>query len=257
MANRKTTNTKKISVKKSSAKVVDSSANIVPSRGKKTPVKATRKSAVLSVSQKVTTPEKNTSPRVNLKNPRLWVGVVVVVLAVLAYVYKGLFIAAMVNGQPISRFSVISQLEEQNGKQALDNLVVESLVNQEAKKRNIVISQAEVNSEVAKIEDQLKGQGTTLDSALAARGLTRNDLNNQIKLQDELNKMVGASVNVSDADIQKYIDQNQDSLPKDLSDSDLRNQVKQQLEQQALQTKTQAFVADLQKKASITYFVSY
>jgi|SRR5579872_2255922 len=246
MANRKTTPTKKASVKKLPAKTI-----------RKTQVMRAKKS-VPTVSQKVS-PEKTTpnTTRVNLKNPRLWVGVIVVVLAVLAYIYKGLFIAAMVNGQPISRLSVLSQLEQQNGKQALDNLVVESLVNQEAKKRNIVISQSEINSEVSKIEDQLKGQGTTLDSALAARGLSRNDLMSQIKLQDELSKMVGSSVKVSDADIQNYISQNQDSLPKNLSDADLHNQVQQQLEQQALQTQTQAFVANLQKKASITYFVNY
>lgn len=245
MANRKATNTKKTVTKKLPTKSV-----------KKTPVKAARKST--SISQKIVIPEKATATsRVNLKNPRLWVGVVVVVLAVLAYTYKGLFIAAMVNGQPVSRLSVISQLEQQSGKQALNNLVVETLVMQEAKKRNIVISQSEIDSEVKKIEDQLKGQGVTLDSALATRGLTRNDLINQIKLQNELNKMLGSSVSVSDSDVQKYIDQNQDSLPKDLSDADLKNQVRQQLMQQALQTKTQSFIADLQKKASITYFVSY
>ena len=191
------------------------------------------------------------------KNPRFWVGVVVVVLAILLYVYKGLFIAATVNGQPISRLSVISQLEQQGGKQELDTLIAENLVLQEAKKRNITIPQSQINAEIATIEAQLKGQGTTLDAALAARGMSRSDLVQQMEIQDLLNKMVGSSVTVTDAQIQSYIDQNKDSLPQGLSDADLKAQVKSQLEQQELQSKTQAFLANLQKNAKVTYFVNY
>lgn len=192
-----------------------------------------------------------------VKNPRLWVGVAVVVLAVLLYAYKGLFVAAMVNGQPVSRLSVISQLEKQGGKQALSNVITEDLVMQEAQKRHITVSQSDIDGQIKKIEDSLKGQGVTLDDALAARGLTRQDLVDQIKLQGLLDKMVGTNVKVTDDDVQAYIDKNQDSLPKDLSDDDLKKQVRQQLEQQQLQDKTQAFLSDLQKKASIQYFVSY
>ena len=192
-----------------------------------------------------------------VRNPRLWVGAAVVVLAVLVYVFKGLFIAATVNGQPIARLSVVSQLEKQNGKQALDNLIVQSLVMQEASKKHITVSQADVDGQIKKIDDQLKTQGVTLADALASRGMTQSDLVEQIKLQEVLNKLVGSSVSVSDADVQSYIDKNKDTLPTDLSDDQLKAQVKSQLQQQALQTKTQTFVSDLQKKASIQYFVNY
>ncbi len=191
-----------------------------------------------------------------VKNPRFWVGVGVVVLAVVVFLCRGLFIAATVNGEPISRLSVVQQLEKQSGKQALDNLVVESLVAQEANKRHITVSQKDIDAQIATIESQLKGQGVTLDAALSARGLTRADLVDQLRLQAYLNKMVGGAA-VSDADVQSYIDKNKDTLPTDVSDDQLKAQVKQQLEQQAVQGKTQTFVADLQKKAKINYFVNY
>lgn len=191
------------------------------------------------------------------RNSRLWVGVAVVAVAILLYVFRGLFIAAMVNGQPVTRLAVINQLEKQNGKQALSNLVVQDLIAQEASRRHISVSQADIDSQIKKIEDSLKGQGVTLDDALAARGLTKQDLTSQIKLQTLLTKMVGTTVKVTDDDVQAYIDKNQDSLPKDMSDDDIKKQVRSQLEQQQLQDKTQAFVADLQKKAKINYFVSY
>ncbi|HSD98705.1 MAG TPA: SurA N-terminal domain-containing protein [Patescibacteria group bacterium] len=192
-----------------------------------------------------------------VKNPRLWVGVSVVVVVLALFFFKGLFIAATVNGQPISRLAVVSQLEKQGGKQALDNLIVENLIRQEAQKRHVSVSQTDIDGQIKKIEDQLKGQGMTLDNALAAQGLTKSDLVDQLTIQALLTKMIGNSVSVSDADIEKYIAANQDNLPKDLSDADLKSQVKSQLEQQQLQTKTQAFVATLQKNAKITYFVGY
>ncbi len=199
----------------------------------------------------------NQNVKTYVKNPRLWVGVAVVVVVALLYVFRGFFVAAVVNGQPILRLSVVNQLEQQNGKQVLDNLIAESLVTQEAQKEHVVVTQADIDADMKKIEDTLKQQGTTLDVALAARGLTQSQLVDQIRLQKMLDKMVGTSVKISDADVQSYIDKNQDSLPKGLSDADLKAQVRQQLEQQALQSKTQTFLANLQKKAQVQYFVNY
>ena len=48
-------------------------------------------------------PSSQSAQNAYLKNPRLWVGIGVVVLAALIYFYKGLFIAAMVNGQNYKR----------------------------------------------------------------------------------------------------------------------------------------------------------
>lgn len=191
-----------------------------------------------------------------IKNPRLWVGLGVVILIALLFFYKGLFVAAMVNGQPISRLAVVSQLEKQGGKQALNNLIVENLVKQEAQKKHIIVSQSDIDSQLKKIEDQLKGQGVTLDDALAMQGLSRNDLQNQLELEEMLTKLVGP-VSVSDADLQNYMDTNKTSLPTNLSEQELKAQVKSQLEQKALQQKEQAYVTNLQKNAKINYFVSY
>ncbi len=233
------------------------------------PVKAARKTAPRKngvKAQKTQTAEQQMAPEThttsqavstNARNPRLWIGLGIVVLVILVVAFKGLFIAAIVNGQPISRLQVLQQLEKQNGKQALSSLVTQTLITQEAAKKHVSVSQADVNSDLKKIDDALKAQGQNLDTALAVRGLSKQDLVQQITLQKLVEKMVGKDVKVTDADVQKYIDNNQDTLPKDLSDDQLRAQVKQQLEQQQLQDKTQAFVANLQKKANISYFVSY
>src|SRR4051812_42694523 len=60
-----------------------------------------------------------------------------VVLLLVLYFAKGLFIAAVVNGMPISRFEVIHQLEKSNGKAALDALVTRKLIADAAKKAGV------------------------------------------------------------------------------------------------------------------------
>lgn len=222
---------------------------------KKTPARSVREetSVLQKASTKFVVPS---AVKTYARNPRLWVGFGVVLLAAVLFFYKGLFVAATVNGQPISRLAVVSQLEKQGGKQALSNLIVEALVRQEAQKKHIVVTQSDVDAQLKKIEDQLKGQGVTLDDALAAQGLSRSDLVNQLELEGMLTKLVGPA-SVSDADVQKYMDANKNTLPTNLSEQELKAQVKSQLEQQAVQQKEQAYVASLQKNAKINYFVSY
>jgi len=204
-----------------------------------------------------TTLKSNTTLQKNLRNPRLWIGAAVVILAILLYAIKGLFIAAVVNGQPISRLAVIQQLEAQGGKDALNSLITQALVTQEAQKQHITVSQSDINADEAQITSALKSQGMTLDEALAARGMTKSQLDQQIALQKMIEKMVGKNVKVTDQQVADYISKNKDSLPQGLSDAQLNAQVKQQLEQQQLQDLTQQYVNSLQQKASIQYFVSY
>lgn len=227
--------------------------------------KSTKK--IVRASNRASSPQVNTSQTMNtspstaginekIKNPRVFIPLIILVLLFLAFLLKGLFIAALVNGQPISRLSVISQLEKQSGKDTLNQIVTQVLVQQEASKKNINVSQQDVDGQISKIEAQLKTQGVTLDQALSSRGMTRADLSGQIRLQLELQKLVGP-VKVTDAQVTSYITANKDQMPQGLSDDQIKAQATQQVEQQMVQQKEQALVQQLQKDAKISYFVSY
>lgn len=175
----------------------------------------------------------------------------VIVLAIL-YSVRGLFVAAIVNGQPISRWSVIHSLEEQGGKQALDSIITDTVIQQEAAKRHISVSQTDVDTQIKTIEENLSKQGETLDAALQAQGMTQQDLNDRIKIQVLVQKMV-PPVTISDADAKNYMDNNKDSVPPGSSLAS----VKQQLQDQKLQTEEQAFVDNIKNKAKVAYWVNY
>ncbi len=179
--------------------------------------------------------------------------IVVIVILLLGY-FRNQFIVATVNGEPITRIQLLLDLEKKQGKADLDNLVTEKLVMQEAAKRKIIVTDSDVNSEISKIETNLKSQGQNLDMLLAQQNLTRSDLKQQIKVQVMLKKMV-KPVTVSEKEINDYLDQNKASIPQGTDPATLTKQVGQQIQQQKQGQEVQALIAELQQKAKINYLL--
>ena len=256
MATKKTTKktTEKAKTKSSAA---TTAAKKAPRKTTKTALKAAAKTTVKTapVNNEVeVTPE---TPK-QLKIRRSYVALIVAILLIGAglYYFRGLFVAAVVNGQPISRLEIVRQTEKQSGKQTLDTLVRNALIEQKAKKENVTVSDSEVNTEIKKLEDNLKKQGQTLDQVLTAQGMTQDDLKKLIRLDKLVSKMVGKNVKVTDKEVADYIAKNKESLPS-TDEATLKKQVKDQLIQQKTNEKVRTWLADLQKQANIVYFVQY
>jgi parvulin-like peptidyl-prolyl isomerase len=194
-----------------------------------------------------------------LKHKKISGGIViaVVVIVLLVVLFKSVFIAAIVNGEPISRLSVVSALEKQGGKAMLDSLITKKLILQEAKKRNITVAQNDIDAEIKKITANLQTQGSTLDQALASQGMTKADLNDEVEVQVAVNKMVGSDVAVTSQEIDAFVAANKSQMAAGTTDAQFREEAIAQLKQQKLQTKTTDFVNSLQSKAKVLRFVSY
>jgi len=181
---------------------------------------------------------------------------VIIAVGTLIYVYKGLFIAATVNGSPISRLAIIQELEKASGKNLLDSLIIEKLVQNEAKAKKIIVSNDEINGEIKRIEDQIAAQGATLDAALAAQGMSMEDLKKQIIFQKEVEKLVADKINVTDEEVAQYIKDNAILIPEGQEET-TNAQIKDELRNQKLSTEANALIATLKSQAKIRYFVNY
>lgn len=182
-----------------------------------------------------------------------------VILAIILALYMGrsLFLAASVNGEPIYRLSVISQLEKQNGAAVLDALINEAIIKQELKKQNVQISKEEISAEIKKIEGLLAAQQQNLDEVLKQRGMTRKDLEDQIILNKGVEKLLGKEVAITDSEVQAYIEQNRQYMPEATDSAALEKQAREQLSQQKVAEKYQAWLENAKKKAKVTNFVGY
>lgn len=176
--------------------------------------------------------------------------VLFLLLIVLVFIARKWLIVASVNGRTINRLDLLNQLEKQSGKKTLDSMITNTLIMQEASKKNVSVTQKEIDTQLSTLESSFSSQGTTLDQALKTQSMTRETLMEQIKLQILLEKMVG-NVSVSDKEVQDYIDKNKEQIPQGMNELTVKQQAGQQIKQQKTQQKMQDFVQQLRQKAKI------
>ncbi len=226
------------------------------SAASRTSVKSTapiEKSAV-DTSSKTDTGAKTAA---RFSRPYIALVIVILLLGAALYYFRGIFVAAVVNGQPISRLDIVNKTEKQSGKQTLETEVRNLLIEQKAKKEKVSVSEKEIDDEIKKLQDNLSKQGQNLDQVLKTQGMGKEDLRKLIKLDKLVAKMVGKDVNVTDKEVDEYIEKNKEALPQEGDEDTLKKQVKEQLKQQKTNEKVRTWLAAIQKEAKVVYFVQY
>lgn len=187
----------------------------------------------------------------------LILGGALIVVAALAFLGKGLFIAAAVNGQPISRLKIVSDIEKRLGQETLEREISKTLVYQEAAKKNINISDKELDGEINKFASQLKAQGQDLNQLLMAQGITQEQFRDDMKFQVVVKKILGDKTKVTDKEIDDFIKQNQSMLNPEDDAAKTKENVKAELESQKLNQEYQKWIAEVRKNANVLQFVDY
>lgn len=227
---------------------------------KKVAPKKLKKSQVFeNASSHVDLPKTSNEPTVETpkggKKTLLTLAGIVLVLGFLYY-FKDLFMVATVNGKPITRFAVISELEKQNGQSVVDNLITKELILQEASKKGVSVSNDDINNEVKKIEDELSAQGQTLDQVLEMQGLRKSDVEENLRVKLYIERILADQISVSDEDAQTYFNENKTLYPN-AKFEDEKAAIKESLAQQKLQESFQTWITDLKANAKINYFKTY
>lgn len=191
--------------------------------------------------------------------PLRWIvlAVIVVVLAALVYVYRGVFVAALVNGMPISRYAVVRDLERQMGAQALDSLINRTLIEKKAVEAGIQVTPEDINQEIELIKSNLSTQGQTLEQALEAQRVSRESLEADIRFRKLAEKLVADRTVVSDDEVQKYMEENKQFLPPNTSGDEQKKNIRTMLQQQKFSTVFQEWLDAARKEADISYWKKY
>lgn len=177
-------------------------------------------------------------------------------LLILAFVYliKDEVIVASVNGIPVTRWSLVRNLEKQSASTVLENMTLQILVEQELKKAGIKVSDEEMDAELAKIEEQLAAQGQNLEDLLQAQGLTRASVKEQLALSKGMEMLLADKLNVTDEEAAAYFEENKEMIGTDIKYEDIKSDIIAQLRQQKLATEQQKWFAEIKKSAKINYF---
>lgn len=181
-----------------------------------------------------------------------------VLLGVIVFANKGLFIASLVGGEPISRIAVIQELEKQQGTAVLNRLIDRKLIIQEAAKNNITVSQEEIDAKRSEIIKQVSGGNEeNFEQILTAQGLTQESFVDELRIQLYVEKMLNKKTEVSDEEFNQFVTNNPDLLTAAENEEETRAQLKEQLKQQKLQTEYNTWMESLRNNGSVVKFVNY
>jgi len=116
-------------------------------------------------------------------------------------------IAAEVNGEKITKDELYSLLEEQYGEEALDTLISEKLIQQEADKEKISVSTSEIDEEIAALQESYGGK-EAFESMLESSGYTLDYVKNDIKSYLTSKKLLEPGIKVTEKEMKEYFEEN-------------------------------------------------
>lgn len=164
---------------------------------------------------------------------------VLIVLAIIGVLFTAsrFWVIAWVDNKPITKFELYSLLEKRDEGKTAEELIVQRLLLSEGQRQKQVIGDAEVETEIKKIEEQ-QGGAKQLDQILQMQRLSRVDFRKLVELQLLKQKLFSNGIQITEDDIQKYIEENKASIPANMLNNpdsseaaQLKDSVKEQLKQ--------------------------
>ena len=203
----------------------------------------------MDVAESMSATSHETSPRKS--RMMTIVALIILVLVGVGYLVKTYMLVAIVNKQPVFRWTVVKQLEQRYGNEAIDNIILNMLVKQEASKKGVTASSEEIDAEYQKIENNVKEQGQELNALLSMQGMTPDDLREQLEYKIILEKLVGSEISVTDEEIDAFIEERKDVIEKDANMDTVREEIREILKEQKLNEKASELTERLKTEASI------
>lgn len=183
----------------------------------------------------------------------LSLGVLVVALIVLFATNRGFFLAAMVDGQPVFRWTLNDVLTKRYGSQTLEGIVTEKLIANEASKQSITVNPADIQTREKEILSSF-GSNLTVDDFLRLQGINKTDFENQLKLQIMVQRILTKDLTISDSDITNFIATNSTTLTA-TDPAKLKEEARQAIIDSKVGEQIDSFLQMLRSKASIQKFL--
>jgi len=184
--------------------------------------------------------------------PSVYIGAAIIGLSILAVTNKSLFVAATINGSPVSNLELQSRLNTQFRQQVLNEMINEKIILDEAKSKKIIVQKSEIDNQVTELEGNMGGKDA-LDNILNMQGQTRGQLRDQIKIRLLAEKMYGAEATVSAEEVDQFITENKDQL-QSTEPAEQIKEAREILEQQKLSQIFSTKFQELKQAAQIKVF---
>lgn len=118
---------------------------------------------------------------------------------------------ATVNGENVTRQQLNDYMLDQVGKQALNVMIQDTLINQEVAKAGVTITDADVEAELESFKKGFPSENE-FTMYMMQNGLALENLKDQLEANLKITKVLEPTITIKDEDIKKYYDENKDSF---------------------------------------------
>ncbi len=238
MPAKKTKKTQSEMSKKKTVKKKSETKKTTPATNKKTAQTATKK----------------TEASKTIKTKKVLWPIIILIIVLALWFLKDQLIVATINGKPVTRFQVIKELEQQGASQILESLITRELVDQAVKEANVVVGEEAVAAQMTEIEESLSAQGQSLDDLLAMQNLTRADVEEDIRLNLQVDQILADEIQVSEEEVLEYFETNKEFLGEDLDFEEMKEEIEAQVIQEKRTEAQQEWLEKIREEAKIRYF---
>lgn len=224
----------------------------MPKATKKTVKKVTKIMPVESTQMSTPTPVP-TSVRKPMNSKVISLALVVVLIALVTYKVGPWLVPAVAGNKLVTRFELWSRLEKSYGTQALDDMVNEKILDKAIANAHIKIDEAKLTEQLTSLEKQFETSGG-LDEALKQRGLTRKDLEKQIRTQLAVEELLADKINPSEDEVKAQFETGAATMYKDKKLDEVKDSIIEELKATKLRDEFLTWFADIKKEIKVKSF---
>jgi foldase protein PrsA len=136
---------------------------------------------------------------------------IVVVIAVFIFLTTRSEAVAKIGSEKITKDDLYTFFVEQSGASAVDTLITKSIIEQEVEKEKVSVNQEEIDEELQKLIDSYGGQ-EVFEQTLASSGLTQDLLEEDIKTNLQIEKLLESEIKITDEEMKTYFDENKNTF---------------------------------------------
>ena len=143
---------------------------------------------------------------------------------------------AKVNGEAITKDQLYDAMVKQGGQQALDMLIMEKIVEMEAKKQGVQVTDEDVDKEIDKMAEQY-GDRETFERIIGMYGYNMDGIKKDISMSLKIEELLRPSISITEEEMREYFEENKETFA-----------VEEQVKASHILTETEEAAAEVKEK---------
>jgi foldase protein PrsA len=145
-------------------------------------------------------------------------------------------VVAKVNGETITKDELYEAMVKQNGKQALEMLIMEKVVEMEAKKQDVQVTQEDVDKEIDEMAKQYGGR-EAFEQIIGMYGYSMESMQKEIEMSLKIEGLLRPGISITEEEMKEYFEENKESFA-----------VEEQVKARHILTETEEAAAEVKEK---------